>query len=127
MDWNCTCLVPSYDNAGTVNELGGTQGATCFLDAAYGDNWVQSMNASTTADIRKKNYNYDKKNGYSGIFLKGTIKANYGKGEALKADADRDGQDLAYVDQVGTFMNLGRNLETVRSPRWGETTPAFVW
>lgn len=55
------------------------------------------------------------------VFLKGTIKANYGKGEALKADADRDGQDLAYVDQVGTFMNLGRNLETVMSPRWGET------
>ena len=40
---------------------------------------------------------------------------------ALKADADRDGQDLVYVDQVGTFLNLGRNLETVMSPRWGET------
>ena len=58
---------------------------------------------------------------YQGIFLKGAIKANYGKGAALKADADRDGQDLVYVDQVGTFLNLGRNLETVMSPRWGET------
>lgn len=37
-----------------------------------------------------------------------------------------DGQDLAYVDQVGTFMNLGRNLETVMSPRWGETNPACL-
>ena len=55
------------------------------------------------------------------FFLKGAIKANYGKGAALKADADRDGQDLVYVDQVGTFLNLGRNLETVMSPRWGET------
>ena len=119
--WNCTCLVPSYDNAGTVNELGGTQGATCFLDAAYGDKLGAVYERFDDRDIRKKNYNYDKKNGYSGIFLKGTIKANYGKGEALKADADRDGQDLAYVDQVGTFMNLGRNLETVMSPRWGET------
>lgn len=107
--------------AGTVNELGGTQGATCFLDAAYGDKLGAVYERFDDRDIRKKNYNYDKKNGYSGIFLKGTIKANYGKGEALKADADRDGQDLAYVDQVGTFMNLGRNLETVMSPRWGET------
>ena len=56
------------------------------------------------------------------MFLKGAIKANYGKGEALKADADRDGQPIVYVDQVGTFMNKGRNLETVMSPRWGETT-----
>ena len=124
--WNCTCLVPSYDNAGTVNELGGTQGATCFLDAAYGDKLGAVYERFDDRDIRKKNYNYDKKNGYSGIFLKGTIKANYGKGEALKADADRDGQDLAYVDQVGTFMNLGRNLETVMSPRWGETMKAAM-
>lgn len=39
----------------------------------------------------------------------------------MKADADRDGQDLVFVDQLGTFMNKGRNLETVMSPRWGET------
>ena len=39
----------------------------------------------------------------------------------MKADADRDGQSLVYVDQVGTFLNKGRNLEVVMSPRWGET------
>jgi hypothetical protein len=39
----------------------------------------------------------------------------------LKADADRDGQDLVYVDQLGTFLNQGRELETVMSPRWCET------
>ena len=33
-------------------------------------------------------------------FFERAIKANYGKGAALKADADRDGQDLVYVDQV---------------------------
>ena len=49
------------------------------------------------------------------------MKKNFGKGEAMKADADRDGQDLVFVDQLGTFMNKGRNLETVMSPRWGET------
>lgn len=52
--WNCTCLVPSYDNAGTVNELGGTQGATCFLDRLTVINWVQSTNASTTATSVKR-------------------------------------------------------------------------
>ena len=56
------------------------------------------------------------------MFLKGALKANFGKGESIKADADRDGQPIVYVDQVGTFMNKGRNLETVMSPRWGETT-----
>ena len=40
----------------------------------------------------------------------------------MKADADRDGQDIVYVDQVGTFLGKGRELETVMSPRWGETT-----
>ena len=29
---------------------------------------------------------------YQGYFLERAIKANYGKGAALKADADRDGQ-----------------------------------
>ena len=56
------------------------------------------------------------------MFLKGEIRANYGTGTALKADADRDGQDIVYVDQVGTFLGRGRELETVMSPRWGETT-----
>jgi hypothetical protein len=59
---------------------------------------------------------------YKGMFLKGEIKANYGKGDPLKADADRDGQNIVYVDQVGTFLGKGRELETVMSPRWGETT-----
>jgi hypothetical protein len=55
------------------------------------------------------------------MFLKGVMRANFGTGDVLKADADRDGQDLVYVDQVGTFLNQGRTLETVMSPRWGET------
>ena len=37
-------------------------------------------------------------------------------GAALPADADREGQDLVYVDQVGTFQNKGRDLAPVMSP-----------
>ena len=64
------------------------------------------------------------------MFIKGLAVANYyfkdgdkefQPGDVITADADRDGQSLKYVDQVGTFLNQGRNLETVMSPRWGET------
>lgn len=93
------------------------------MDAPYNDKLGAVYERYDDRDIRKQNYIYDETIGnYKGMFLKGAIKANYGKGEALKADADRDGQPIVYVDQVGTFMNKGRNLETVMSPRWGETT-----
>lgn len=121
--WNCVCLTPSFDNSGTVNDLGGTSNPKCFLDAPYNDKLGAIYERYDNRDIRKQNYIYDEAKGeYKGMFLKGAIKANYGKGAAVKADADRDKQDIVYVDQVGTFMNKGRQLETVMSPRWGETT-----
>lgn len=119
--WNCVCLAPSWDNSGNVQPYGGTDNPKSFL-TDYGDKLGAVYERFHDKDIRKQNYVYNETTGnYQGIFLKGAIKANYGKGAALKADADRDGQDLVYVDQVGTFLNLGRNLETVMSPRWGET------
>lgn len=121
--WNCVCLVPSFDNSGNVNTSGGTDHPKCFLDAPYNDKLGAVYERYDDRDIRKQNYIYDEAaNNYKGMFLKGALKANYGKGDAIKADADRDGQPIVYVDQVGTFMNKGRNLETVMSPRWGETT-----
>jgi hypothetical protein len=124
--WNCVCIVPSYDNAGEVQTSGGSIGATCFLDAPYGDKLGAVYERFDSRDIRKQTYLVDSKNQWNGgLFLKGEIRANYGTGDALKADADRDGQPIVYVDQVGTFMNLGRNLETVMSPRWGETTSGY--
>ena len=80
----------------------------------------------------KQNYVYDNatKTHGPGMFIKGLAVANYyfkdgdkefQPGDVITADADRDGQSLKYVDQVGTFLNQGRNLETVMSPRWGET------
>lgn len=121
--WNCVCLVPSYDNSGTVLPTGGTEGAKCFLDAPYNDKLGAPYERFDDRDIRKQNYVYDAatKTHGPGMFLKGAMKANFGTGDALKADADRDGQDLVYVDQVGTFLNMGRDLEVVMNPRWGET------
>ena len=121
--WNCVCLVPSYDNYGTVLPTGGTDGGRCFLDAPYGDKLGAPYERFDNRDIRKQNYVYDAntKTHGPGMFLKGTIRANFGTGDVLKADADRDGQDLVYVDQLGTFLNLGRNLDVVMNPRWGET------
>ena len=119
--WNCVCLVPSFDNAGTVQPTGGTVGAKCFLD--YGDKLGAPYERFDDRDIRKQNYTYDTatKTHGPGMFLKGVMRANFGTGDVLKADADRDGQDLVYVDQLGTFLNQGRELEIVMSPRWGET------
>ena len=121
--WNCVCLVPSFDNAGTVLPTGGTTGANCFLDAPYNDKLGAPYERFDDRDIRKQNYVYDTATMTHGpgMFLKGTVRANFGTGEILKADADRDGQDLVYVDQLGTFLNQGRQLETVMNPRWGET------
>ena len=119
--WNCVCLVPSYDNSGTVLPGGGTIGAKCFL-GDYGDKLGAPFERFDDRDIRKQNYVYDEatKTHGSGMFLKGLIKANFGTGDPLPSDAERAGQDLDYVDQLGTFLNVGRNLETVMSPRWGE-------
>lgn len=119
--WNCVCLSPSFDNSGNVNVSGGTDHPKCFLDAPYNDKLGAVYERYDDRDIRKQNYVCEGTN-YKGMFLKGALKADYGKGDAIKADADRDGQPIVYVDQVGTFMNKGRNLETVMSPRWGETT-----
>ena len=102
--WNCVCMVPSYDNSGTVQSVGGTIGAKKFLD--YGDKLGSPYERFDDRDIRKQNYVYDAatKTHGPGMFLKGTVRANFGTGDVLKADADRDGQDLVYVDQLGTFL-----------------------
>ena len=118
--WNCVCLVPSWDNSGNKLPYGGTSNPKSFL-THYGDKLGAVYERFDDRDIRKTNYVVHEDGKYEGIFLKGEIKANYGTGAALKADADRDGQPLVYVDQVGTFLNRGRNLEDVMSPRWGET------
>lgn len=120
--WNCCIVAPSRDNSGKVLPTGGTDtgGKSFILD--YGDKLGGVWDRLDDRDLRKANFVYNAATGqWTGNFLRGAIKADYGKGAALTADADRDGQNLVYVDQFGTFQNLGRDLETVMSPRWGET------
>lgn len=120
--WNCCIVVPSHDNSGNVLPTGGTDtgGKSFLLD--YGDKLGAVWDRFSDKDVRKANFTYNSSTKkWSGNFLIGAMKKNFGKGEAMKADADRDGLDLVFVDQLGTFMNKGRNLETVMSPRWGET------
>lgn len=120
--WNCCIVAPSRDNSGKVLPTGGTDtgGKSFILD--YGDKLGGVWDRLDDRDLRKANFVYNATTGqWTGNFLRGAIKADYGKGAALTADADRDGQNLVYVDQFGTFQNLGRDLETVMSPRWGET------
>lgn len=123
--WNCTCIVPSHDNSGNVLPAGGTDtGGKSFIKD-YGDKLGGVFDRFDDKDIRKKAYHCDVSGNWnSGIFLMGA-QLDYRDGTPLKADADRDGQDLIYVDQVGTFQNKGKNLETVMSPRWGETNSGY--
>lgn len=132
--WNCVCLVPSYDNSGEPKVYadgkmyGGTVNPVCFLDdSIYNDRLGAVYERFDDGDIRKQSYAFDDRwNG--GIFLKGEIK-NITTGEPVLADADRDGQPLIYIDQVGQFAGttseLGRSLEKVQSPRWGQTNSGY--
>lgn len=131
--WNCVCLAPSYDNSGTEKVYpdgkmyGGTDNPVCFLEGEYNDRLGAVYERFEDGDIRKQSYAFeDRWNG--GIFLKGEMK-NITTGEAVLADADRDQQPLIYIDQVGQFAGttseLGRSLEKVQSPRWGQTNSGY--
>ena len=121
--WNCVCLAPSKDNTGTVQPLGGTDSPRSFL-FDYGDKLGAVYDRFSDADIRKQPFTCDDAGNWQGIFLTG-VQNDRAAGTAVPADADRDGQNLNYVDQVGTFLNLGRALEPVMSPRWGETSSGY--
>lgn len=116
--WNCAILAPSYDNSGNLNTGGNPRS---FL-TDYGDKLGATYERFNDRDVRKSNYTCNATGNFTGMFLKGPMKANYGTGDPLKADTDRDGQDLVYVDQVGTFMGTGgTQVADVQSSRWGET------
>lgn len=129
--WNCCCLAPSYDNSGEVQTQGGSTGAKCFLDAPYSDKLGAVYERFSNNDMRKRNYEWTTDGWNGGIMLTGAQfiladpKDGESKGDPVKADADRQDQPLVYVDQVGTFQNIGRNLEDVMSPRWGETNSGY--
>lgn len=119
--WNCVIVAPSKDNTGNVLPLGGTDNPRSFV-LDYGDKLGAVYDRLTDGDSRKAPFVYDAATGtWDGWFLIGP-QTNYETGAIVEADADRVGQQISYVDQLGTFLNLGRQLETVMSPRWGETT-----
>ena len=124
--WNCVCLAPSKDNTGTLREINGvtvdyagTVGAKSFI-FDYGDKLGAPYDRMNDKDIRKQPFKCDAAGNWQGIFAMGA-QINYQTGAPVLADADLQDKPLYYVDQVGTFLNLGRNLEPVMSPRWGET------
>ncbi len=120
--WNCVIIVPSWDNTGTVLASGGTDNPISFLDAPYNDKLGAVYERFDDRDIRKNNFiSYADGTYNGGIFLKGEMRENFGTGEPLIADTDRNGQPLVYVDQLGQFQGRRRALETVMSPRYGET------
>lgn len=122
--WNCVIVVPSKDNSGNVQPQGGTDNPLSFV-LDYGDKLGAVYDRFTDGDIRKGPFKYDSASGlWTGMFAMGP-QINFETGEPVLADADRDGEQLVYVDQLGTFLNLGRNLETVMSPRWGETSSGY--
>jgi hypothetical protein len=96
--------------------------AVCFLDEQYGDKLGAVMERYDPRDIRLVQPYNDAAGNWGGHFMKGVIRADFGKGELQMADADRDGQPLVYVDQVGNFQGKGEHpLQVVENPRWGET------
>ena len=121
--WNCTCLVPSKDNTGTLVPNAGSEGAKSFL-FDYGDKLGAPYDRMNDKDIRKQPFHCDAAGNWQGIFAMGA-QINYMTGEPVLADADLQDKPLIYVDQVGTFLNLGRDLEPVMSPRWGQTNSGF--
>ena len=123
--WNCVIITPSHDNSGTVLPSGGTDtGGKSFL-FDYGDKLGAVWDRFDNRDIRKAPFHSDTKGDWNGLFLVGP-QYNYRTGEPLVITAeDRPGQNLVYVDQVGTFQNMGRNLATVMSPHWGEANSGY--
>lgn len=121
--WNCTCLVPSKDNTGTLVLYAGTANPKSFI-FDYGDKLGAPYDRMNDADIRKQPFHCDAAGNWQGIFAMGPQK-NYTTNADVLADADLQDKPLIYVDQVGTFQNLGRNLEPVMSPRWGETNSGY--
>lgn len=121
--WNCTILVPSKDNTGTLVPNAGTADPKSFL-FNYGDKLGAPFDRMNDKDIRKQPFHSDAAGNWQGMFLMGA-QINYETGAPVLADADLQDKPLIYVDQCGTFLNLGRQLEPVMSPRWGQTNSGF--
>ena len=126
--WNCTCLVPSKDNSGTQYIMAGTDRCGTYDPKSfifdYGDKLGAPYDRMNDKDIRKQPFKCDAAGNWQGMFAMGPQK-DYTTGADVLADADLQDKPLIYVDQCGTFTNLGRTLEVVMSPRWGMTNTGY--
>lgn len=106
-----------------VKEMYDKEQAKCFLDAPYNDKLGAVHERFDPRDIRLvKPYNDNTGHNWGGMFLEGVMRDHYGTGDVQMADADRNGQGLVYVDQIGNFQELNNHpLQVVENPRWGET------
>ncbi|MCH5228401.1 MAG: RagB/SusD family nutrient uptake outer membrane protein [Muribaculaceae bacterium] len=125
--WNCTMMVPSKDNSGTIlNDIGkdyGTANPKSFI-FDYGDKLGAPMDRMNDKDIRKQPFHCDAAGEWQGRMLMGP-QYIYENNEPFLADADLDGLPLIYVDQVGSFGNIGQPLAEVQDPRWGMTNSGY--
>ena len=126
--WNCTCLVPSKDNYGSDYiyagaDVCGTRDGRSFI-TYYGDKLGAPYDRLNDRDVRKQPFHCDAAGNWDGMLAIGA-QLNYDTGAAVLADADLEDKPLIYVDQCGTFTNLGRQLEVVMSPRWGMTNTGY--
>ena len=125
--WNCTLMVPSKDNSGTIlNDIGkdyATANPKSFL-FDYGDKLGAPVDRMNDKDIRKQPFHCDAAGVWQGTMLMGP-QYDYVTGEPILADADYDGLPLVYVDQLGSFTQEGHALEDVQDPRWGMTNSGY--
>lgn len=122
--WNCTIIVPSHDNSGTISANNDySTGSKSFL-YDYGDKLGAVFDRLKDGDIRKQQFHSDAAGNWKGCFLMGP-QYDYITEAAVPADAELEGLPLYYTDQVGTFLGIGHDLEDVMSPRWGMTNSGY--
>lgn len=125
--WNCTLMVPSKDNSGTIlNSIGkdyGTENPKSFI-FDYGDKLGAPVDRMNNKDIRKQPFHCDAAGVWQGTMLMGA-QYDWRTGDPFLADADYDGLPLVYVDQLGCFTQVMAPLEVVQDPRYGMTNSGF--
>lgn len=117
--WDCTIIVPSHDNSGTISNTNDySTGSKSFI-YDYGDKLGAPYDRFTEGDTRKQAFHSDAQGVWQGNFLMGQ-QYNYDTNTpVLSQMAGTENYPLYFCDQVGTFNGLGHDLEVVMSPRWG--------
>ena len=123
--WDCTIVVPSHDNSGTISDTNDYSTGSISFIYDYGDKLGAVYDRFIDGDIRKQPFHCDAQGIWEGNFLMGQ-QYNYTTGEELKSNmAGTENYPQYFSDQVGTFNGDGHVLEIVMSPRWGMGTNGY--